>query len=68
MPHHSFSVGQTIEFDPGKFDGTGGRGTYTGVPPLPKDGSDREYRAKNVRDGHERAGGGSQLQRPPPPG
>ena len=68
MPLHSFSVGQTIEFDPGKFDPNGGRGTYTVVRLLPNDGSDREYRVKNVRDGDERVGRESQLRRPPPLG
>ncbi len=47
MPHHSFAVGQMLEFDPGKFDGTAARGSYTVVRLLPNDGSDRadrEYR------------------------
>jgi hypothetical protein len=65
MPLHSFAVGQTIEFNPGKFDGTGGHGTYTVVRLLPNDGSDREYRVKNVRDGHERVVRESQLRRLP---
>ena len=42
MPLHSFAVGQTIEFNPGKFDGTGGRGTYTVVRLLPNEGRHRE--------------------------
>ena len=54
MPLHSFEVGQIVEFDPGKFDATGGRGTYTVIRLLPNDSSDREYRLKNIRDGHER--------------
>ena len=65
MPLPSFAVGQTIEFDPGKFDGTAARGTYTVVRLLPNDGSDREYRVKNVRDGHERVVRESQLRRLP---
>jgi hypothetical protein len=68
MQLHSFSVGQRLEFDPGKFDGTGARGTYTVVRLLPNDGSDREYRVKNVRGGHERVVQESQLRRLPPLG
>ncbi len=71
MPHHSFAVGQMLEFDPGKFDGTNARGTYTVVRLLPNDGSDREYRVKNARDGHERVVRESQIRRGPaatPPG
>ena len=67
MPLHSFAVGQMLEFDPGKFDPTGGRGTYTVVRLLPNDGSDREYRVKSARDGDERVVRGSQL-RPGPLG
>ena len=62
MPHHSFAVGQMLEFDPGKFDGTAARGTYTVVRLLPNDGSDREYRVKNARDGHERVMQESQIR------
>ncbi|CAA9228406.1 MAG: hypothetical protein AVDCRST_MAG04-1003 [uncultured Acetobacteraceae bacterium] len=65
MPLHSFVVGQTIEFEPGKFDGTAARGTYTVIRLLPNDGTDREYRVKNVRDGHERVVRESQLRRGP---
>jgi len=63
MPLHSFALGQVLEFNPGKFDGTGARGTYTVVRLLPNDGNDREYQVKNVRDGHERVVRESQLRR-----
>ena len=65
MPHHSFAVGQKLEFDPGKFDGTAARGTYTVVCLLPNDGSDREYRVRSARDGHERVVRESELRRGP---
>ena len=65
MPHHSIAVGQMLEFDPGKFDGTNARGTYTVVRLLPNDGSDREYRVRSARDGHERVVRESQLRRGP---
>ncbi len=67
MPHHSFAVGQRLEFDPGKFDGTGGRGTYTVVRLLPNDSTDREYRVRNIRDGHERVVRESQIRGGRPP-
>lgn len=62
MLQHRFAVGQRIEFDPGKFDGTGGRGTYTVLRLLPNDSSDREYRVKSVHDGHERVVRESQVR------
>ena len=65
MPHHSFAVGQMLEFDPGKFDGTAARGSYAVVRLLPNDGSDREYRVRSARDGHERVVRESQLRRGP---
>ena len=68
MPLHSFALGQLLEFNPGKFDGTASRGTYTVVRLLPNDGRDREYRVKSVRDGHERVVRESQLRRLPPIG
>jgi hypothetical protein len=65
MPLHSFAVGQMLEFDPGKFDGTAARGSYAVVRLLPNDGSDREYRVRSARDGHERVVRESQLRRGP---
>lgn len=65
MPLHSFAVGQSIEFVPDKFDGSAASGTYTIVRLLPNDSADREYRIKNVRDGHERVVRESQIRRGP---
>ncbi len=65
MPLHSFAVGQMLEFDPGKFDGTAARGSYAVVRLPPNDGSDREYRVRSARDGHERVVRESQLRRGP---
>ena len=65
MPLHSFAVGQMLEFDPGKFDGTAARGSYVVVRLLPNDGSDREYRVRSARDGHARVVRESQLRRGP---
>jgi hypothetical protein len=62
MAQHSFSVGQSVELFPGRLDGNVPRGTYTVQRLLPNDGADREYRVRNVRDGHERVVRESQLR------
>lgn len=62
MPLHSFAVGQSVEFVPGRFDGSAPSGTYTVVRQLPNDSTDREYRVRNVRDGHERVVRESQIR------
>jgi hypothetical protein len=65
MPPHGFSIGQSVELVPGKLDGNIPRGTYTVLRLLPNDASDREYRVKNIRDGHERVVRESQIRRGP---
>jgi hypothetical protein len=65
MPPHGFTVGQKVEFVPGRFDGSAPSGTYTVVRLLPNDARDREYRVKNARDGHERVVRESQIRRGP---
>ena len=62
-PLHRFTVGQSIEFVPGRFDGSAPSGVYTVVRLLPNDATDREYRVKNARDGHERIIKESQMRR-----
>lgn len=62
MAQHSFSVGQSVELVPGRLDGNTPAGSYTVQRLLPNDGADREYRVKNVRDGHERVVRESQLR------
>jgi hypothetical protein len=62
MARHTFTVGQSIEFVPGRFDGSAPAGTYTIVRQLPNDSNDREYRVKNARDGHERIVRESQMR------
>lgn len=62
MPRHSFLVGQSIEFVPGRFDGAAPGGIYTVVRQLPNDSGDREYRVKHFRDGHERVIRESQMR------
>ena len=62
MALHRFTVGQSIEFVPDRFDATATRGAYTVVRLHPNDASDREYRVKNARDGHERVVRESQIR------
>ncbi|MGK7864134.1 hypothetical protein [Falsiroseomonas sp. E2-1-a4] len=61
-PHHRYTVGQRIEFMPGRYDGSAPSGAYTVVRQLPNDAQDREYRVKNSRDGHERIIRESQMR------
>ena len=62
MALHCFTVGQSIEFVPDRFYATATRGAYTVVRLHPNDASDREYRVKNIRDGHERVVRESQIR------
>jgi len=62
MQPHCFTIGQSVEFYPGRYDGNVPRGAYTVVRLLPNDGADREYRVRNQRDGHERVVRESQLR------
>jgi hypothetical protein len=59
--HHKFTVGQEVEFLPGRMDFHVPRGIYTIVRQLPLESNDFLYRVKNVRDGHERVMRESQL-------
>jgi hypothetical protein len=54
MPLHRFTVGQEVQFTPGRFDGAALGGIYTTIRLLPNDSADREYRARSTQDGHER--------------
>jgi hypothetical protein len=65
MALHRFTVGQRVEFVPGRFDGNVPRGAYTVLRLLPNDGADREYRVRNCADGHERVLRESQLRAGP---
>jgi hypothetical protein len=61
MAVQKFNVGQKVEFLPGSLDGNVPRGTYTITRVLPVEAGGRNYRVKNVRDGHERVVRESQL-------
>lgn len=62
MRPHGFSVGQSVELLPSRYDGHVPSGAYTVLRLLPNDGTDREYRVRNQRDGHERVVRESQLR------
>jgi hypothetical protein len=53
MPPHSYRVGQTVALIP-ETRSRAGIGAYVILRLLPNDQLDREYRVKNVVDGHER--------------
>ncbi|ONG58898.1 hypothetical protein BKE38_01465 [Pseudoroseomonas deserti] len=63
MQPHGFSVGQVVEVHPGKHEGHVPGGIYTVERLLPNEGTDREYRVRNQKDGHERVVRESQLRR-----
>ena len=65
MRPHGFSVGQSVEFLPGKYAGSAPHGLYTVLRLLPNDGADREYRVRHQRDGHERVVRESQVRAGP---
>lgn len=67
MAQHRFAVGQDVELVAGRMDGNIPRGAYTVQRLLPNDGADREYRVRNVHDGHERVVRESQLRSTPKP-
>ena len=66
MAPHRFAVGQNVEFIHHRFDGNVPHGTYTVVRQLPGPPSEREYRVRHLRDGHERIVLESQLRSYPP--
>lgn len=63
MQRHSFEIGQNVELVAGVLTPPGMIGHYTIVRLLPNDASDREYRVRSERDGHERVVRESQLRR-----
>ena len=63
MARHSYEIGQSIELVAGILTPPGVTGHYTVVRQLPNDSSDREYRVKSERDGHERVVRESQMRR-----
>ncbi|WP_159995581.1 hypothetical protein [Roseomonas sp. 18066] len=62
LPIHRFAIGQKISLMPGRYDSPAPQGDYTITRLLPNDSTDREYRVKNSRDGHERVVRESQLR------
>ena len=62
MAPHKFSVGEDVEFTPGRWDGNIPRGVYTITRALPGDDLDRTYRARSAKDGIERVFREGQLR------
>lgn len=63
MQSYKFSVGEKVEFLPGRTGDNIPRGTYTVVRRLPFEHNNCSYRVKNALDGHERVIPESQLAR-----
>lgn len=63
MPPHSFAVGQNVELLQSRFGASAPAGGYTILRLLPNDDADREYRVRNLQDGHERVVRESQMRR-----
>lgn len=61
-PLHRFAVGQDVEFLPRELHISMGQGAFKVVRLLPNEGTDREYRVRNLQDGHERVVRESQLR------
>ena len=55
MPHHRFTVGQTVVVSSGVPDALIPPGSYVIVRLMPPVGSEPHYRAKSAVDGRERA-------------
>jgi len=67
MAQHCFALGQVVEFVEGFRDlRPEGSGPYTVLRLLPGAAAGREYRIKNIRDGHERMAVEAQLRASPP--
>ncbi|WP_043834388.1 hypothetical protein [Muricoccus aerilatus] len=62
MQRHSYEIGQSVELVAGVLTPPGMTGQYVITRLLPNDASDREYRVKSERDGHERVVRESQLR------
>jgi hypothetical protein len=62
MTPHKYAVGETVEFQPGRWDANTPRGRYTITRALPGDDLDRTYRARSAADGLERVFREAQLR------
>jgi hypothetical protein len=61
MVRHKYTIGQEVEFLPGRMDFNIPRGTYRILRQLPVEANTCQYRVKNLRDGHERIMNENQL-------
>lgn len=62
---HKYQVGQVVDFTPGTAPLRTSLGLYEIVRQLPPQGSENQYRVRNVRDGHERVVRENQLTKLP---
>ena len=61
MPHHKFKLGELVEFMPDKLQRNALSGSYKITRLLPLEGSDHQYRIKNILEPYERMAKESQL-------
>jgi hypothetical protein len=54
IKNHKYEVGQVVTFTPGKLNLETSPGLYEIVRQLPPDGSENQYRVRNIEDCHER--------------
>ena len=54
MPHHKFKLGELVEFMPDKLQRNALGGSYKITRLLPLEGSDHQYRIKNILEPYER--------------
>jgi hypothetical protein len=63
MPTHKYTVGQSVEFTPGRLAMPSSSGTYIIVRLLPPDGEEPLYRIKSTREPFERVAKERELSR-----
>ena len=64
MPKHKFTVGQRVDYQPGKLAFATASAAFTIVRQLPVEGSVLEYRIKSSAEKFERVAREHQLSRP----
>ena len=63
MSVHKFTIGQTVQFSPDRYQERSGRGRFKVVRLLPEAANVLQYRVKSQTDGHERVVREDQLMR-----
>jgi hypothetical protein len=65
MPKHKFTVGQRVDYQPGKSAFVTASAAFTIVRQLPMEGSELKYRIKSSGETFERVASETQLSRRP---